>query len=85
VDFERVLTQEEMDTSCKGCTIARKKGSRCFFISADIPIYRDKVNVKDYISNCPCVECIVKVICIKECDLFVKKATELQRILWKVE
>ncbi len=49
-------------TDCEGCS--RKTNSTCFLIMP--PSNRNKIIKKP--RNCPCMTCIIKMVCKDQCD-----------------
>jgi hypothetical protein len=66
---------------CKGCKVYN---SKCYFISHNGSISKELgIDVDEYIMKCPCMECVIKVMCDTECKEYSKLADLLQETIIK--
>ena len=65
------MSERHAPTNCKGCASIYDGRKRCLF--------------EGYTDKCPCVRCVIKMMCDKPCDNFSNFTTDILNRRWDID
>ena len=65
-----------IEDTCRGCAI---------YVKNKYCVYEPSKTIDNKIAMCPCIECLIKVMCINSCELLVKYHCCISTVISKYE